>query len=217
MNNNQYSQKEWLETRDRILSRDNFSCQNCSTFNPSIGRVETYDSKGNFELHEYESNPGTSIYTISSQKYGITLNMDFGLDWLVLPILQVHHKKYIEGKLIWEYDDNDLVTLCKECHSLVHNDIDIPIFNANNVLIDKKRFIPHDTGSGRKHNYKPWIFIHQAKQGEYKVANVSPNLRFLMFAHGEYDQMKKNAIIVLEDFFKQFLPDYRKNYTHTFD
>jgi len=217
MSNNQYLQKEWLETRDRILSRDNFSCQNCATFNPSIGRVEAFDSKGNFELHEYESNPETSIYTISSQKYGITLNIDFGLDWLVLPILQVHHKRYIEGKFIWEYDDNDLVTLCKECHTLVHNEIDIPIFNNNSELINKKRFIPNDTGSGRKHNYRPWIFIKQAQQGEYIVANVSPNLRFFVFEHEDAEEMRKNAITVLEDFFKQYLPDYRKNYTPTFE
>ena len=30
--------------------------------------------------------------------------------------LQVHHKKYIKNSLIWEYKNNDLITLCDECH-----------------------------------------------------------------------------------------------------
>lgn len=30
--------------------------------------------------------------------------------------LQVHHRRYIFGKKVWEYNKDDLVTLCKECH-----------------------------------------------------------------------------------------------------
>lgn len=35
--------------------------------------------------------------------------------------LQVHHKQYIEGRLAWEYDNSDLITLCKSCHAREHN------------------------------------------------------------------------------------------------
>lgn len=31
--------------------------------------------------------------------------------------LQVHHRRYIYGRKIWEYDKCDLVTLCNECHA----------------------------------------------------------------------------------------------------
>jgi hypothetical protein len=34
--------------------------------------------------------------------------------------LNVHHKKYIKDKKIWEYDDNNLSTLCESCHKEVH-------------------------------------------------------------------------------------------------
>lgn len=34
--------------------------------------------------------------------------------------LNVHHKYYINGLKPWEYDDNALVTLCKECHQKRH-------------------------------------------------------------------------------------------------
>ena len=31
--------------------------------------------------------------------------------------LHVHHKRYVEGKNPWEYSDEDLITLCEECHN----------------------------------------------------------------------------------------------------
>jgi hypothetical protein len=30
--------------------------------------------------------------------------------------LHVHHKKYKKGKEPWDYNDNDLITLCEKCH-----------------------------------------------------------------------------------------------------
>ena len=35
--------------------------------------------------------------------------------------LQVHHKKYIKNRLAWEYDEENLITLCSECHKKVHH------------------------------------------------------------------------------------------------
>lgn len=32
--------------------------------------------------------------------------------------LHIHHKRYERGKLPWEYEDETLCTLCKECHKL---------------------------------------------------------------------------------------------------
>lgn len=34
--------------------------------------------------------------------------------------LHVHHKQYVKGRLAWEYPNNELVTLCEECHELMH-------------------------------------------------------------------------------------------------
>jgi hypothetical protein len=31
--------------------------------------------------------------------------------------LQVHHKRYLSGKKPWEYDSDDLATLCEDCHT----------------------------------------------------------------------------------------------------
>lgn len=35
--------------------------------------------------------------------------------------LNVHHKKYITGKKPWEYKDEDLITLCITCHSIIES------------------------------------------------------------------------------------------------
>ena len=34
--------------------------------------------------------------------------------------LHVHHLYYIDGKNPWEYDDEALVTLCCNCHTIFH-------------------------------------------------------------------------------------------------
>ncbi len=33
--------------------------------------------------------------------------------------LQIHHKKYVRGRMPWEYDDWDFTTLCEHCHELI--------------------------------------------------------------------------------------------------
>lgn len=36
--------------------------------------------------------------------------------------IQVHHLVYRKGRHIWEYDVDELIPLCKECHQKIHND-----------------------------------------------------------------------------------------------
>lgn len=37
--------------------------------------------------------------------------------------LNVHHLYYEKGLLIWEYENESLVTLCKNCHEQIHFDL----------------------------------------------------------------------------------------------
>ena len=46
-------------------------------------------------------------------------------------ILAVHHKRYIVGRNAWEYDDDDLVTLCQDCHSKVHEFLPVQVYDEN--------------------------------------------------------------------------------------
>ncbi len=34
--------------------------------------------------------------------------------------LDVHHIRYIHGREAWDYEDGDLVSLCKDCHEGIH-------------------------------------------------------------------------------------------------
>lgn len=35
-------------------------------------------------------------------------------------VLQVHHREYIKGRKPWKYEDDNLVTLCEDCHEKEH-------------------------------------------------------------------------------------------------
>lgn len=49
--------------------------------------------------------------------------------------LNVHHKKYIKGKMAWEYPNSMLITLCTKCHENHHSVYKI-------VIVDKAECIP---------------------------------------------------------------------------
>lgn len=34
--------------------------------------------------------------------------------------LHIHHKHYIKGRMAWEYDNDLLVPVCKNCHEQIH-------------------------------------------------------------------------------------------------
>ena len=48
--------------------------------------------------------------------------------------LQVHHVRYIDGRLAWQYPDYLLLTLCANCHKLVHAD-KIPLETATQFSV----------------------------------------------------------------------------------
>lgn len=43
--------------------------------------------------------------------------------------LNVHHIQYRRGAKPWEYDDNELITLCENCHKTQHDDIKSHVYN----------------------------------------------------------------------------------------
>lgn len=52
--------------------------------------------------------------------------------------LNVHHKRYINGNDPWEYENNDLITLCEHCHSQIERlKKDDPDVNFDDIKIYK--------------------------------------------------------------------------------
>lgn len=43
--------------------------------------------------------------------------------------LNVHHLRYRQGALPWEYENDELVTLCEMCHKMEHNRVKEKIYN----------------------------------------------------------------------------------------
>ncbi len=39
--------------------------------------------------------------------------------------LHVHHIFYLQGKKVWEYPDNYLITLCEDCHKNLHTQTEL--------------------------------------------------------------------------------------------
>ena len=47
--------------------------------------------------------------------------------------LNVHHLVYHKDKMIWEYEDWELITLCESCHQIEHSMFDVIIEKINHI------------------------------------------------------------------------------------
>jgi 5-methylcytosine-specific restriction endonuclease McrA len=50
--------------------------------------------------------------------------------------LNVHHKRYIKGRMAWEYPDIYLITLCEPCHKKEHSIGQIPVDETIDPIVD---------------------------------------------------------------------------------
>lgn len=56
--------------------------------------------------------------------------------------LEVHHKRYIQGRLPWDYPDDELVTMCMNCHMDLHNSRDVYVYQeVDGLLIRKEEMV----------------------------------------------------------------------------
>lgn len=62
--------------------------------------------------------------------------------------LHVHHKHYIYGLDPWEYKDSELLTLCEQCHSELHNTEHVPMFTLVDGELQEIELTPCSRCSG---------------------------------------------------------------------
>ena len=173
-----YNDPRWIEKSNSIKSRDNYTCQLCHAFNPmqeglvfvQQGKYETY--------HQYITD--RSSYIIHVKDFEFTINFDFYSGFhLAMPRLNVHHKVYFRNRMLWDYPDDCLVTLCENCHHYIHSlsDIGVPIIEDNSagqtVLIGKTKPKPYkpklnhtDLGT-----FKPLSLVKENRWGNGLNAN----------------------------------------------
>lgn len=53
--------------------------------------------------------------------------------------LHVHHKKYINGRMCWDYPNALLTTLCKTCHNKLHKENKIDVVKDNRIKVNNKK------------------------------------------------------------------------------
>lgn len=56
-------------------------------------------------------------------------------------ILHVHHMYYVEGKEVFDYDDDALITLCEDCHNKFHTDLKALNYLYSTTSLDKQNII----------------------------------------------------------------------------
>ena len=140
-----YEDPRWIEKSNSIKARDNYTCQLCHTFNPSLGDF-IFVKQGEYDTIHHYYWASTSKYDIQVRGYILIITFDFLPGFhLAMPRLNVHHKIYYRNRNLWDYPDDCLVTLCEDCHHYVHslNDIGIPIVEEHSdgktTLIGKTR------------------------------------------------------------------------------
>jgi len=120
--------------------------------------------------------------------------------------LNVHHYKYKNNVMAWEYPDSILITLCEKCHEFTHS-ID-EIFNVNYI-----RFTPHcikqlyysadyvrDMGLSLIHSHKniKSIMFDYIEYGSIVFESVSLNRTYVL-TDLIFD--KENDIVWINSFF----------------
>lgn len=108
---------EWKQKRLIIIERDLCQCQKCGSCDIS-------------ERNQMNIAPIKSVLT-----EGELLEIS-----IKLTSLHVHHKHYIEGLLPWEYQDEDLITYCCECHRKWHEENEVEYFVYSNGEYCKKHY-----------------------------------------------------------------------------
>ena len=164
----------------------------------------------------------TGNYHIGSEKYHIDLDINLGYGKkIVMPILNVHHKLYIIDREIWEYDDDDLITLCQKCHQTLHSseEIEIPIVKE----ITKGRFVKTDKCTAKPaiqtfnpmqiETFPSWSVVEKRNHKYEFVEKIEPSCSIIYIENPSFnkEQSQKYAIEILKDFIQNKLQYTSKN------
>lgn len=130
----------WKSKRLEILDRDSFRCKNCGGYEtkPIKIKVETPfgTAIGNSYSYDWDDLSCILWTDLSGNERFSELTKPQNKPYKPYN-LQIHHKKYILNRYPWEYNNEDLITLCNYCHLETHKNEVIPIYDeAQNLILD---------------------------------------------------------------------------------
>lgn len=111
----------WDKKRSDILDRDKFRCQNCQSFNAYYNKYNEL-VWGFFEMIIWEDLEGNIRFS-TPEKPTHKPDKEYQI--------HIHHKRYVKNRYPWEYENEDLITLCHHCHLKTHKENEIPVFDEN--------------------------------------------------------------------------------------
>src|SRR5438477_8428340 len=121
--------EEWKAKRREIIKRDNNQCSECyrtvTVFVKHPNKRVFYWMHKNedfFDQASFEKFLKADSHNYSSANAYLS-EKSF--------VLHVHHKKYTVNKLPWQYNNDDLLTLCQWCHQKLHEYSTVPTYRVN--------------------------------------------------------------------------------------
>lgn len=122
---------EWKQRREAIVKRDNYKCTNCG----ARETIEHYDSKLKKKFNFWF---GEDEWVITSEGFEVPIPKPILADKSYH--LEVHHNIYIINRLPWEYEDDDLSTLCNWCHWDFHKNNTVTVYSED--MINEMKYSP---------------------------------------------------------------------------
>jgi len=124
--------------------------------NGMLGVVNTKDAKNllddkdNFRVNLIKRHSGLmSFALIHKDIFSDFANLEYIVYLSNTPVaLNVHHKHYIIQFKAWEYADEDLVTLCNECHLKIHQTVGAKVYSDENGYMKRVPLTPCSRCSG---------------------------------------------------------------------
>lgn len=99
--------------------------------------------------------------------------------------LRIHHLRYIEGRKAWEYEDNDLITVCDKCHLEIHNLPPNKLYSIDGYIKDM-----YYTNYKRDYNTLQTLKNHPYNQCIMELHNICEyDTGKLVFTEQEYKQL----------------------------
>lgn len=140
------------EGNSLIAISDNGICGNVM-----IDHHSDLQSIENLQINLIKHNSGLLSFVIRCRNIQSNINMGNTIYLSENPIrLNVHHKRYIIQHKAWEYAEEDLITLCNECHKKIHQTIGVEVYSDENGYKKKISITPCSkcNGTGYFPEYK---------------------------------------------------------------